>query len=89
MKMIEAILRHDKLEDLKAHLANAGDVGMSVTEVRGFGRQRGHKEIYRDAEYSVDFLPKFKLKMAVRNDPWETACQIDRQSLPHRRNWQW
>lgn len=76
MKMIEAIIRHYKLDDLKTHLTNAGYVGMTVTEVRGFGRQRGHKEIYRGAEYTVDFLPKIKLEMAVRDDQWEAVVDL-------------
>ena len=58
MKKIEAIIRHFKLEEVKNALTAAGVQGMTVTEVRGFGRQRGHTETYRGAEYAVDFLPK-------------------------------
>jgi nitrogen regulatory protein P-II 1 len=65
MKKIEAIIRHYKLEDVKHALTQAGIVGMTVGEVRGFGRQRGHKEQYRGAEYTVDFLPKLKLEVVV------------------------
>ena len=65
MKKIEAILRHFKLEEVKDALNEIGIKGMTVTEVRGFGRQRGHTETYRGAEYSVDFLPKVKLEVAV------------------------
>lgn len=65
MKKIEAILRHYKLEDVKNALSAAGVQGMTVTEVRGFGRQRGHKEMYRGAEYTVDFVPKIKLEVVV------------------------
>jgi nitrogen regulatory protein P-II 1 len=65
MKKIEAIIRHYKLEDVKNALTQAGIVGMTVGEVRGFGRQRGHKEQYRGAEYTVDFLPKLKLEVVV------------------------
>src|SRR6516164_7391747 len=65
MKKIEAVIRHYKLEDVKNALAGAGVDGMTVTEVRGFGRQRGHKEMYRGAEYTVDFLPKVKLEVVV------------------------
>lgn len=65
MKKIEAIIRHYKLEDVKNDLAAAGVVGMTVSEVRGFGRQRGHKEQYRGAEYTVDFLPKLMLEVVV------------------------
>jgi nitrogen regulatory protein P-II 1 len=65
MKKIEAVLRHYKLEDVKNALTQIGIQGMTVTEVRGFGRQRGHKETYRGAEYTVDFLPKVKLEVVV------------------------
>jgi nitrogen regulatory protein P-II 1 len=65
MKKIEAVIRHYKLEDVKNALTGAGVDGMTVTEVRGFGRQRGHKEMYRGAEYTVDFLPKVKLEIVV------------------------
>jgi nitrogen regulatory protein P-II 1 len=65
MKKIEAIIRHYKLEEVKNGLNEIGIQGMTVTEVRGFGRQRGHKEVYRGAEYTVDFLPKVKLELVV------------------------
>lgn len=65
MKKIEAVIRHYKLEDVKNALTSAGVEGMTVTEVRGFGRQRGHKEMYRGAEYTVDFLPKVKLEVVL------------------------
>ncbi|TWT39820.1 Nitrogen regulatory protein P-II [Thalassoglobus neptunius] len=65
MQKIEAIIRHYKLEDVKAALTEKNIVGMTVCEVRGFGRQRGHKEQYRGAEYTVDFLPKLKLEIVV------------------------
>lgn len=65
MKKIEAVIRHYKLEDVKNALTAAGVQGMTVTEVRGFGRQRGHKEMYRGAEYTVDFLPKVKIEVVV------------------------
>lgn len=65
MKKIEAIIRHFKLEDVKSALTAAGVAGMTVTEVRGFGRQKGHKEVYRGAEYTVDFLPKVKIEVVV------------------------
>jgi nitrogen regulatory protein P-II 1 len=68
VKKIEAVIRHYKLEDVKNALTTAGVEGMTVTEVRGFGRQRGHKEMYRGAEYTVDFLPKVKLEVVV-SDP--------------------
>lgn len=65
MKKIEAIVRHFKLEAIKDALTAVGVQGMTVTEVRGFGRQRGHKETYRGAEYTVDFLPKAKMEVVV------------------------
>ncbi len=65
MKKIEAIIRHFKLEEVKDALNAKGVQGMTVTEVRGFGRQKGHTETYRGAEYAVDFLPKVKLEVVV------------------------
>jgi len=73
MKKIEAIIRHYKLEDVKGALTEAGIQGMTVTEVRGFGRQRGHKETYRGAEYTVDFLPKVKLEIVVSEEDLSKA----------------
>jgi len=68
MKKIEAIIRHFKLEDVKNALSEQGLHGMTVTEVRGFGRQKGHTEMYRGTEYMVDFVPKVKIEMAVPDD---------------------
>jgi nitrogen regulatory protein P-II 1 len=76
MKKIEAIIRHYKLEEVKNLLADNHIVGMTVSEVRGFGRQRGHKEQYRGAEYTVDFLPKLKLEVVVGNDSVSKAIEI-------------
>jgi nitrogen regulatory protein P-II 1 len=73
MKKIEAIIKPFKLSDVKAALNEIGIQGMTVTEVKGFGRQKGHKEIYRGAEYLVDFLPKVKLEMVV---PSELVDQV-------------
>jgi nitrogen regulatory protein P-II 1 len=67
MKKIEAVIRHFKLEEVKDALTAAGINGMTVSEVRGFGRQKGHKEQYRGAEYTVDFLPKVKLEVVVED----------------------
>lgn len=75
MKKIEAIIRHYKLEDVKKALTDSGITGMTVTEARGFGRQRGHKEQYRGAEYTVDFLPKLKLEVVVADSQLERAIQ--------------
>ena len=63
MKKVEAIIRPFKLEDVKLALVNAGIVGMTVSEVRGYGRQKGHTEIYRGTEYAVDFVPKVKIEV--------------------------
>jgi len=68
MKMITAIIKPFKLDDVRDAIAEAGIQGMTVTEVRGFGRQKGHTELYRGAEYVVDFLPKLKLEVAVPDD---------------------
>ena len=68
MKKVEAIIRHFKLEDVKNALSEHGIHGMTITEVRGFGRQKGHTEMYRGTEYSVDFVPKVKLEVVVNND---------------------
>ena len=65
MKKIEAIIRHYKLEEVKDALTEVGVNGMTVSEVRGFGRQKGHKEHYRGAEYTVEFLPKVKMEVVV------------------------
>jgi nitrogen regulatory protein P-II 1 len=73
MKKLEAVLRHYKLEDVKAALTGAGVQGMTVSEVRGFGRQRGHKETYRGAEYTVDFMPKVKLEVVVADGELDGA----------------
>jgi len=65
MKKIDAIIKPFKLEDVKEALASAGIMGMTVSEVKGFGRQKGHTEIYRGSEYTVDFLPKIKLEIVI------------------------
>ena len=68
MKLITAIIKPFKLEEVKSALAEVGVEGMTVTEVKGFGRQKGHTEIYRGSEYTVDFLPKVKIEIAVTNE---------------------
>jgi len=75
MKKIEAIIKPFKLEEVKDALAAIGIEGMTVTEVKGFGRQKGHTEIYRGSEYTVDFLPKIKLETIVGDDIVDKACQ--------------
>ena len=68
MKLITAIIKPFKLDDVREALSDAGVQGMTVTEIKGFGRQKGHTELYRGAEYVVDFLPKIKLDIAVDDD---------------------
>jgi nitrogen regulatory protein PII len=75
MKLITAIIKPFRLDDVRNALAEVGVNGMTVTEVKGFGRQRGHTELYRGAEYVVDFLPKSKLEIAVSNDLAERAIE--------------
>ncbi|MBL8852253.1 MAG: P-II family nitrogen regulator [Planctomycetaceae bacterium] len=76
MKKIEALIRHYKLEDVKHALAAGGITGMTVGEVRGFGRQHGHTEQYRGAEYIVDFLPKLKLEVVVSDEDVARVVEI-------------
>jgi len=71
MKKIEAIIKPFKLDDVKEALNNIGIQGMTISEVKGYGRQKGHKEIYRGAEYAVDFIPKIKIEIVVRSN---TLC---------------
>jgi nitrogen regulatory protein P-II 1 len=68
MKKVEAVIKPFKLEDVKDALAEMGITGMTVSEVKGYGRQKGHSELYRGAEYVVDFLPKIKMEMVVEDD---------------------
>jgi nitrogen regulatory protein PII len=75
MKLIVAIIKPFKLEEVKAALADIGIEGMTVTEVKGFGRQKGHTEIYRGSEYTVDFLPKVKLEVAVDDGESEKVIE--------------
>ena len=75
MKKIEAVIRHHKLDEVKEALVKAGYHGMTVTEVRGFGRQKGHKETYRGTEYTVDFVPKIKIEITCAD--MATAKIID------------
>ena len=75
MKKIEAIIKPFKLEEVKDALGEVGIEGMTVTEVKGFGRQKGHTEIYRGSEYTVDFLPKIKLELVVADKQADAAVQ--------------
>ncbi len=75
MKRIDAIIKPFKLEEVKAALAEVGVEGMTVTEVKGFGRQKGHTEIYRGSEYTVDFLPKIKVEIVLADNLVEDAIK--------------
>ena len=80
MKKIEAIIKPFKLDDVKEALSEIGIYGMTVTEVNGYGRQKGHKEIYRGAEYVVDFVPKIKLEIVVTDDRLDEAVETIRSA---------
>lgn len=75
MKLITAVIKPFKLDDVRNALSEVGVQGMTVTEVKGFGRQKGHTELYRGAEYVVDFLPKVKLELALDDDMVERAVE--------------
>ncbi|MGB3751775.1 MAG: P-II family nitrogen regulator [Arcobacteraceae bacterium] len=76
MKKIEAIIKPFKLEDVKDALTDAGITGMTVTDVKGYGRQQGHSELYRGAEYIVDFLAKVKIELAVNDEDVESIVKL-------------
>ncbi len=76
MKMVEAIIKPFKLDEVKEALTKAGVQGMTVSEVKGFGRQKGHTELYRGAEYSVDFLPKVKIQILVADEKAAQVAQV-------------
>ena len=80
MKKIEAIIKPFKLEDVKEALSEAGVTGMTVTDVKGYGRQQGHSELYRGAEYIVDFLAKTKIELIVNNEEVEKCVNIIKDS---------
>jgi len=76
MKKIEAIIKPFKLDDVREALSELGVTGMTVTEVKGFGRQKGHTELYRGSEYVVDFLPKVKLEMIIAEEDVERCIEV-------------
>ena len=80
MKMITAIIKPFKLDDVREALSDIGVQGITVTEVKGFGRQKGHTELYRGAEYVIDFLPKLKLEIAVGDDLTEQVIETIRDT---------
>ena len=75
MKLVTAIIKPFKLDDVREALSSLGVQGMTVTEVKGFGRQKGHTELYRGAEYAVDFLPKVKLEVGIADDQLESVLE--------------
>ncbi|TCK16970.1 nitrogen regulatory protein P-II family [Thiogranum longum] len=75
MKLVSAIIKPFKLDDVRESLSEIGVTGITVTEVKGFGRQKGHTELYRGAEYVVDFLPKVKLEVAINDDLTEQVIE--------------
>lgn len=76
MKKVEAIIKPFKLDDVRESLAEIGITGMTVSEVKGFGRQKGHTELYRGAEYMVDFLPKVKIELVIQDELLEQAIDV-------------
>ena len=80
MKLVTAVIQPHKLDDVREALAEVGVQGMTVTEARGFGRQKGHREVYRGAEYVIDFLPKVKLEIALSDDQVERAIDAVERS---------
>ena len=80
MKMVMAIIKPFKLDDVREALSEVGVTGITATEVKGFGRQKGHTELYRGAEYVVDFLPKIKIEVAVTSDQVERVVEAIQQS---------
>ncbi|MGH7273927.1 MAG: P-II family nitrogen regulator [Nitrospiria bacterium] len=76
MKKIEAIIKPFKLDEVKEALADIGVLGMTISEVRGFGRQKGHKEQYRGTEYTIEFIPKIKIEVVVPNEKVDNAVKV-------------
>ena len=80
MKLVQAIIKPFKLDDVRSALSEIGVAGMTVTEVKGFGRQKGHTELYRGAEYKVDFLPKIKIEVAINDDLLDKCIDVISES---------
>ena len=87
MKKIDAIIKPFKLDDVREALAEVGITGMTVTEVKGFGRQKGHTELYRGAEYMVDFLPKVKIEIVVPDDIVDTCVDTIIRGANRQNRW--
>ena len=86
MKLITAVIKPFKIDDVKDALKDAGVAGMTVTEVQGFGRQSGHTEVYRGAEYTVDFVPKVKIEVLCRRRDVDRLVRGHRDGQPHRQD---
>ena len=82
MKMIQAVIKPFKLDDVKEALKAAGVTGMTVSEVKGFGRQKGHTEVYRGAEYEIEFIPKVQIEIAVPDDKVDSVITAIQTSAP-------
>jgi len=80
MKMVTAVIKHFKLDEVKDALSQAGIQGMTLTEVKGFGRQKGHIEIYRGSSYEVRFIPKLKIEVAITDDKLEEVVKVIRDA---------
>ena len=89
MKKIEAIIQPFKLDEVKEAMKGIGIDGMTISEVRGHGRQKGHKEVYRGQEYNVDLLPKVKLEMVVPSSRFEEVLKTALRRRPHRQDRRW
>ena len=86
MKMVTAIIKPFVLEDVKGALEQLGVLGMTVSEVQGYGRQKGHTEVYRGAEYSVDFVPKVRIEVVTDDTDRGEGARRDRRDRPHRQD---
>ena len=86
MKLIVAIIKPFKLDDVKDAVKDLGIQGLTVSDVQGFGRQRGHTEVYRGAEYTVDFVPKVRVEILVDDDDVDRVAQTARRHRPHRQD---
>nr|VUD35000.1 nitrogen regulatory protein P-II [Raoultella sp. NCTC 9187] len=89
MKLVTVVIKPFKLEDVREALSSIGIQGLTVTEVKGFGRQKGHAELYRGAEYSVNFLPKVKIDVAIADDQLDEVVDVISKAAIHRENWRW
>ena len=87
MKLVSAIIKPFKLDDVREALSEIAVQGMTVTEVKGFGRQKGHTELYRGAEYVVDFLPKVKIEVAISDENLDAVIDAISKCCQYRKNW--